>query len=99
MLKRVFLLLIFSGLAAAQSDIEGQLQKEFLNSSRLLRNFYADDYLHYGSTGNLTGKSAAGPWTIYGYIIVDAVRLQSDKLQIEGHRQVMVFSPEKKKLV
>ena len=87
-----------TGFAHGQDDLQTELRKEFENSARTIRNFYTDSGLKYDAAGNLLGNSYAGPWTIYGRVIIRSVKLQEDKLELDAQRLVMVYDNNQKKL-
>jgi len=85
---------VFAGDAAQE-----QLRKQYVNSSQTLNKFYSGNYLKYDSDGNFVGKSDTGPWTVYGYLLINSVNLKSDKLEMLASRTVLIYEPEHRRFV
>ncbi|MBZ5521321.1 MAG: hypothetical protein LAP21_03590 [Acidobacteriia bacterium] len=77
--------------AQESSSLEDQLRKQYAGSERMMRKFYAGPHLKFDAQGNLTSEPLTGPWTVFGRVTIDQLRLQAGKLRMEGHRQPVVF--------
>lgn len=54
----------------------------------ILQNFYKSSELHFDSAGRLMGSSQSGPWTAFGGIEIDSVKVGSRSLILTGRRNV-----------
>src|SRR5215471_7484542 len=82
----------------ADESPEQQLRKQYANSTQTLKTFYSANYLKYDSEGNFVGHSDTGPWTVYGELLIDELKLKSDKLEIQSHRAILVYDRERSRL-
>ena len=84
--------------SAADSNTEAQLRQTYVGSQRLLRHFYDAATLTFDSDGNPTNKGKEGPWTLWGDVIIEDLHLKSSKLEMHGHRNMLVIDDQNKKL-
>lgn len=94
----VLVIVAMTGFAHGQADLQTELRKEFVGSARTIRNFYSDSSLKYDTAGQFLGHSPAGPWTIYGGVIIGSVKLLEAKLELDGQRFIQVYDKDQKKL-
>ena len=89
---------IFSALLHAQST-EAELKARLKNKPLYLRGFWRDDTLHFDSTGQIIGGSP-GPlaFTLSGFDL-KSIRLQPNKLILEGQRVGIELAHDKQKRV
>jgi TonB family protein len=93
------ILLLSSGLASAtDSSVEEQLRKTYAGSPQLLRHFYAAVNLKFDRNGNPANKEKEGAWTLLSGVVIDNVKLKSEKLELRGHRRMLVIDDQNKKL-
>ena len=93
------ILLLSSGLAsAADSSLEEQLRKTYVGSQQMLRHFYASADLKFDMDGNPKNKEKEGPWTLLSGVLIDNVTLKSEKLELHGHRRMLVIDDQNKTL-
>lgn len=93
------ILLLSSGLASAtDSSLEEQLRKTYAGSPQLLRHFYAAATLKFDANGNPTNREKEGAWTLLSGVLVDNVTLKPEKLELRGHRRLLVIDDQNKKL-
>ena len=94
----VLLLAAAPGGANSEDDLQAKLRSTFLNTNQTLRNFPVENHLRYDAAGNPVTKSPSGHWTVSGEVLVEQLDLEPDKLEIRGHRAVLVFDPQKKRM-
>lgn len=93
------ILLLSSGLSsAADSTLEDQLRKTYAGSPQLLRHFYAAANLKFDRDGAPANKEKEGSWTLLSGILIDNVTLKPEKLELRGHRRMLVIDDQKKTL-
>jgi TonB family protein len=91
------ILLLNSGLASAiDSNIEQQLRKTYVGTERMLRHFYAAADLKFDVDGNPRNKEREGPWTLLSGIVIDSLKLKAEKLELRGHRRILVMDGKTK---
>jgi TonB family protein len=102
MKKMCFLLWFFflsSGFApASDSSLEEQLHKAYAGSQQMLRHFYASADLKFDVDGNPKNKEKEGSWTLLSGVIIDDLQLKSGKLELHGHRRLLVFDEQSKQI-
>jgi TonB family protein len=92
------ILLLSSSLASATDpSIEEQLRKTYAGSQQLLRHFYDSSTLKFDINGNPANKEKEGPWTLLSGVLIDHVTLKSEKLELRGHRRMLVIDDHAKK--
>ena len=92
-------LLLSSGLASAtDSSVKEQLRKTYVGSQQMLRHFYASTDLKFDVDGNPRNKEKEGAWTLLSGVLIDHVTLKSDKLELSGHRRLLVIDDHTKTL-
>jgi TonB family protein len=84
--------------AQAPDAIEGQIQKQYAGNQRILRKFYDSNHLKYDAAGNYMGKATIGSWTLFGNVLIERVSLTDQALTLEGHRNILVFSEDGKRM-
>ena len=93
------ILVLSSGLASPiDSSVEEQLRKTYAGSQQLLRHFYASADLKFDVDGNPTNKEKEGPWTLLGGVLIDNLKLKAGKLELHGHRRLLVIDDQNKTL-
>ena len=92
------ILLLNSGLASAtDSSLEQQLRKTYVDTQRMLRHFYASVDLKFDVDGNPRNKEKEGAWTLLSGVLIDNVTLKPKKLELRGHRRMLVIDDQAKK--
>jgi TonB family protein len=88
-------LLITSQLQASDStNLEQDLSKIFVGRSFTVRNYYRGGRLHFGSNGELLGKSDVGYWSRDGMVKISSVKLSANgELSFQGERYCVLFDP------
>lgn len=93
------ILVLSSGLASAtDSSLEEQLRKTYTGSPQLLRHFYAAVNLKFDRDGNPANKEKEGSWTLLSGVLIDKVTLKPEKLELRGHRRMLVIDDQNKTL-
>jgi TonB family protein len=87
----------FAVLAQAQST-EADLNTRLMGKPLYLRGFWNDDTLHFDPTGHLIGTSDPISFTLSGFDL-KGIRLQQNKLILEGQRIGLEFADNKQKRV
>lgn len=82
----------------ANSSLEGTLRKTYVGSQQLFRHFYSSDALKFDANGNPRNREKEGPWTMLSGVILDDLRLKPDKLELRGHRRLLVFDDQSKQI-
>jgi TonB family protein len=91
------ILLLNSGLASAtDSSLEQQLRKTYVDTQRMLRHFYAASDLKFDAAGNPRNKEREGSWTLLSGIVIDSLKLKAEKLELWGHRRILVTDEKTK---
>jgi len=80
----------FTGTASAQS-LEQLLTSKYHGKTFLLRHSFKKRSQEYSLEGTLVGGSEEGPWTVDGSIVVKKIKVQGDRVTIEGKRALYVF--------
>jgi TonB family protein len=87
LLFRPVLIVFVAAYAYADTkDLETIFRTELSHKVVLLRGFYKGDFLKYDPAGQPEFKTESGPWTLYGQIEVSNIKVNQDKLRIEGNR-------------
>ena len=87
-------ILIFSALSVAllnaqsvgDSDIQEQLESEYINKVLVIRHFYSGDTLKYDSKGTLTSGGKPESWVTSAYFEPEEVKLSKSSITITGKR-------------
>jgi hypothetical protein len=96
-MSRFLVLLLFfcaqTPVASAQnrSDLEQQLKTQLEGKTVLVRGFYQSADVHYDQDGQIIGEVPSGPWTLFGYVHVNTVRLDENSITIQGQRISIKF--------
>jgi TonB family protein len=91
-------ILLLTGLASAtDSSVEEQLRKTYSGSQQMLRHFYASADLKFDVDGNPRNKEREGSWTLLSGVLIDHVTLKPGKLELRGHRRMLVIDDHAKK--
>ena len=91
------ILLLSSGLASAtDSSLEQQLRKTYVGTQQMLRHFYAASDLKFDVAGNPRNKEREGSWTLLSGIVIDSLKLKAEKLELRGHRRILVMDEKTK---
>jgi TonB family protein len=93
------LMLLLSVPFASAASLQEELRKSYVGTQRMLRHFYDSDALKFDSSGNPTNTGKEGPWTLLGGVIIDSLQLKSGRLELQGHRRMLVFDASNKKLL
>lgn len=94
------LCLIFARAAAkGEADLQEQLVTRYANKILTLRHSLTAGTQRYGFDGTPLVSGAAGPWTVYGRIAVDKIKIQPDELRVEGRRVIFKFDEKTKELM
>jgi hypothetical protein len=72
---------------------EAELRQRLVGRQLFLRGLYLDDNLHFNMTGDLTGQSKKGSWTLCG-LVIDHVKMSAKKVELEGVRYGVHFEDE-----
>jgi TonB family protein len=94
----IALTLIVSAPRALTTNTEDQLRKSYVNTEQLLRHSYASDGLKFDGNGNPKNHEQEGPWTVLSGVVIDDLLLKSGKLELRGHRRLIVFDDQNKKM-
>jgi TonB family protein len=93
------ILVLSSGLAlATDSSIEEQFRKTYVGTPRMLRHFYAAADLKFDADGNPRNKEKEGSWTLLSGVLIDNLKLKAEKLELHGHRRILVIDEKTKTL-
>jgi TonB family protein len=80
----------------AQSDerkeIENQLNELYKGKIVTLRHFYRGERLRFDTQGNLLKGGEPGPWTLYGRIEINDVKVHRDRLELRGRRMLVRYN-------
>lgn len=79
--------------ADEKKDLEHQLRTIYQNKLLSLRSPYFGSLLTFDSSGVLLNRQVAGPWSTCGLIQAKKIRLNSDAIQIDGKRVLLVLRP------
>jgi TonB family protein len=84
------LLCIVASTAALAQDAEKAL-KQFEGKVLVLRHPLQSNSQQYDSAGKVLTGAPEGPWTVYGGVLIDKMKLKPDALHIEGRRVLFLF--------
>lgn len=76
--------------SASERDAENAL-KEFEGKVLVLRHPLQGSSQEYDAEGKVLKGGDAGPWTVYGGVLIEKVALSPDKLRFEGRRMLFLF--------
>lgn len=93
------LVLVVSVPFASATNLEEQLRKSYVGTQRMLRHFYDSNALKFDSHGNPKNTVKEGPWTLLSGVVIDSLQLKSGRLELQGHRRMLVFDVSNKKLL
>lgn len=91
--------------AAAQSPLfaddklEDALNHQYKGHIYMLRSAMTATTQQYNSRGNSPTASALGPWTVDGRLLIKKIKLEANKLVVEGQRSGVEFEAKKGTLV
>jgi len=92
-------LLLSAGVSSAtDSSLQEQLRKTYAGSQRMARHFYDSSTLKFDVNGNPANKEKEGPWTLLSGVVIDNVTLKPEKLELRGHRRMLVIDDKAKTL-
>jgi TonB family protein len=93
-------ILVFSSALASATDssLEDQLRKTYAGSQQMLGHFYAAATLKFDVNGNPSNKEKEGPWTLLSGVLIENVTLKPKKLELHGHRRMLVIDNQNKTL-
>ena len=77
-------------------QIEKAITDKFVGKVLTIRGFYKQNSLDYDSTGEPKFKGDPGPWTLYGKLRVNEVKVRKDRLEIQGTRLWVEWVPDSK---
>ena len=90
------LLGLFMGVLAATiacgAQDTGNVVDQFKGKVLVLRHPLQSNSQQYDSTGKVLRDATEGPWTIYGGVVIDKMKLKPDDLHIEGRRVLFLFA-------
>jgi len=91
-------IIVFSAVppSATDSGNEEQLRKTYVGTQQMLRHFYASATLKFDANGDPANKEKEGPWTLLGGVSIDNVKLKPQKLELHGHRRMLVIDEKAK---
>lgn len=72
---------------------------DYKNKVATLRGFYQESKLRYNQAGEPLQSYTAGPWTLFGKLLIKKFRLKNDKAQIEAQRLLILFDDGKMRLM
>jgi len=99
-MKRLLIsLLVLHTVALAADKLEDTLNYQYRNQTYTLRQPMTAPTQQYDSFGNSPTASALGPWTIYGRVQIRKIKVEANRLVVEGRRIGMKFSDHAKTLV
>jgi hypothetical protein len=89
-----FVLLSVSALTAQEtySELQAKLFAQWQEKRLTLRDFYDGDRLLYNSQGELMSGGKTGPWTLYGIVAVQGVRVDADRVAFTVRRMAQRYN-------
>ena len=90
----LFLLLTFpSGFPQADEKpgLSAEFRAKYEGKIVRLKRFCKETTQNFDKNGQLTGSCERGPWTIYGALGLDELRIEGGKLRILAHREIASF--------
>src|SRR5262249_34831994 len=85
--------------AKGQPDLQQQLANRYGNRILTLRHSFTSSSQRYDFDGAPLISAASGPWTVYGRIAVDKIKIKPDELRIEGRRVIFKLDEKTNVLV
>lgn len=79
-------------IALPSNDLEDAINTQLKDKMLILLHPLDKESLRFDVEGKPLNGGSPGPWTLYGAIRINKVKLKSDQLRLEGHR---VFFPFK----
>jgi TonB family protein len=88
-----FLVFIFPRdvLADDQKSLRDDLRRIYIHKTLSFRKSYFGRNLQFDSSGNLIGNAVPGPWSTCGLLEVENLELNSNRLEIDGKRVILVL--------
>lgn len=80
-----------SNAAASDRELEAALNQQYHDQTLMLRHPLLSGIQQYDSTGKLLSGGQEGAWTLYSGMNVRKIRLQPDKLLLEGYRTSFLY--------
>jgi len=93
-MKAILLLALASGLPATAPADEGlgkTLTDEYHGKVLVLRHAFISNSQQYAPDGSFAGAPEEGAWSVYGRILVNKIKADTDQLKVEGERAVYYF--------
>jgi TonB family protein len=94
-MKVIFLLAVICGLVstgmATDNQLESQLTSQYQTKLLALRHSFESNSQEYTADGTPLTAGKEGPWTVYGRLIVQKIKVDPDRVRIEGKRAVCFF--------
>lgn len=84
---------------SADDKLEDALNHQYKGHIYTLRNAMTATTQQYDSRGNSPTASALGPWTVDGRLLIKKIKLEANKLVVEGQRSGVEFEAKKGTLV
>jgi TonB family protein len=85
-------------LAWGSDDLAEQMKSDYVEKVLTLRHFYEGKHLSFESDGSLVGSAGEGPWTIYGQVSVNAIKVNERTVHVNGRRVSLIFDSQSKLL-
>jgi TonB family protein len=76
---------------ADDNPLAKQLTDRYRDQILVLRHSFKSGSQEYAADGSPVKVSEEGPWTVYGRMLVNKLRVNGDRLQVEGKRMLYVF--------
>jgi len=76
--------------SALASDLEQHLHDQYQGKKFVLRGFYSNDVLRYDSSGAVVGVATPGDWTSDGFISVQDIHIDGNRMLITATRLLVV---------
>jgi TonB family protein len=80
---------------ASDRKIEAELKRQFHERTLTLRHPLLSGTQQYDSTGKLLTAGPEGAWTLYSGMTIRKIRLQPDKLLLEGYRTYFLYAQQR----
>jgi len=94
-MKAILVLVLACGLPATAPADEGlgkTLTDEYHGKVLALRHAFISNSQQYASDGSFAGSpDEEGTWTVYGRVLVNKIKADTDQLKVEGERAVYYF--------
>jgi TonB family protein len=96
-LKTIVAVLFTCGLLPAvfadDNPLEKQLADRYHDQILVLRHSFKSSSQEYAADGSPLNASEEGAWAVYGRMLVTKLKVDGDRLQLEGKRMLYVFDP------